>query len=56
MNQEACKAWLSLLNAWELNFTSEDAKLSFMLRVQTTKTRLVLRAMGSSLDETLPAV
>ena len=39
----------------ELNFASEDDKLSFMSRVETTKVRLAPRAVGSSLDETLPA-
>ena len=40
----------------ELNFASEDAKLSFMSRVENTKARLVPRAVGSSLDKTLPAI
>ena len=48
-------ARLGFRYSMELNFAGEDDKLSFMSRVETTKVRLAPRAVGSSLDETLPA-
>ena len=37
----------------ELNFVSEDTKLSFMSRVENAKARLTPRVAGSILDERL---